>query len=98
MAVTDEQIIKALKQWGKPTVARYREHVAACANLGLDAEPFIAFAADVFGCPEDKRDWLLTPEPIPESAPLVRFRQYDSPLQKEMPTGLFYRDYRKGKK
>lgn len=98
MAVTFEQIVRALKQWGEPTVTRYREHVKACEQLGVEASTFLAFASDVFGTPEDKRDWLLTVEPIANVEAFTRFRQYESPRLDQIPTGLFYRDYRKGKR
>lgn len=88
------KIIKALGRWGKQTAERHREHVELCNRLEIEPSSFEAFASDVFGTPEDKRDWLLTPEPLSDSAPFTRFRQYESPLQSEIVTGLFYRDYR----
>lgn len=85
-------------QWFTATCERWYGHCEACAALGVEAEPLEAFAAEVLNAPTAIRDWLLAAEPIPESAPVVRFRQYETPLQSEMATGLFYRDYRKGKK
>lgn len=95
---TDAEIVKALRRWGKPTVEACRVHVAACESLELEPTPFFVFAADVFGTPEEKRDWLLSNEPAEAAGPRVHYAQYTAPRQEDMPTGLFYRDYRKGKK
>lgn len=96
---TPEDINKLkLTRWFTRTCERWYQHCEACARLSVEAEPLEVFAAEVLNAPARIRDWLLTVEAIPESAPLVRLRQYDSPLQGEMVTGLFYRDYRKGKK
>ena len=83
-----QKIIKALGQWGEPTAARHRQHVEACDKYGIEPALFETFAVEVLNTPEDKRDWLLAFEPIPESAPFVRFRQYDTPMAAEMLSGL----------
>ena len=91
-------LIEALGRWYAPTAERWYAHCEACASLGCPAEGFEVFVDDVLNTPEESRDWLLASEPIPESAPFVRFRQYESPRAEDMVAGLFYRDYRGGKK
>jgi hypothetical protein len=95
-----DAVIKALKstRWFTTTVTRWRGHCEACDRLGVESAPLDEFASDVLNTPEDKRDWLLTVEPVVNLEAFTRFRQYETPLQNEMPTGLFYRDYRKGKR
>lgn len=88
----------ALTRWFSPALEWHGRHLEACRNLEVEAEPFEKFAEEVLNTPEDKRDWLLTVEPLGNVEGFTRFRQYETPLQKEMVTGLFYRDYRKGRK
>lgn len=83
------KILKALKRWAAPTVERYREHVAICERDGIEPSLFEAFASDVLTTPEDKRDWLLTFEPLPEFIPFVRLRQYESPRMEEQKLGIW---------
>ena len=99
MPILDELITK-LRAKGQylPTLKRYREHVEACEKSGVEPDTFISFANEVLNTPKDKREWLLSHEPIPNYEPHVRYAQYQSPRQDEIVTGLFYRDYRKGKK
>lgn len=92
--------IKELKKtrWYKPAAERWRIHRKACVELQVESETFDVFASEVLNTPEDRRDWLLTPEPLGENlGAFTRFRQYETPVVSEMANGLFYRDYR-GKK
>ena len=91
-----DAIVKALGRWGKPTVERYRIYVAACAEYGIEPAPLMVIVGEVLNTPEDRRDWLLADEPIPESAPFVRFRQYETPKPSEQALGLAF--HRKGKR
>ena len=92
-------LLKALGVWLEPTRKWYAVHLKSCKALDIEPTPFGEYAEDVLNTPEKERDWLLADEDeAPAYQPTVRFRQYDSPLQSEMATGLFYRDYRKGKK
>lgn len=85
-------------RWYKAAAARYVAHCEACAKLEVPPEHFETFAVEVLNAPADKRDWLLAFEPIGNYEPFVRFAQYTTPRQEDMVSGLFYRDYRKGKK
>lgn len=84
-------IIATLKatRWYRPTVERYREHVAACESLGCDPDPLERFAAEILNTPKHLRDWLLKVEPIPEHAPFMRFAQYDAPIKTEIGLGTW---------
>ena len=99
MAVIDI-LVKKLRADGQylPTLKRHREHLDACASLGVEPDTFETFAVEVLNTPPDKRGWLLADEPIANYELFVRFAQYETPRQDEIVTGLFYRDYRKGKK
>jgi hypothetical protein len=85
-----EQLIKRLFKVGfyYPTLERHREHVAACAELGVEPDSFETFAVEVLNTPKDKREWLLADEPTVNYEPFVRFAQYQTPIAAEVVGGF----------
>jgi len=84
-----EQLVYRLHNIGQygPTCRRYQIHIEACQELGVLPETFETFAIEVLNTPPDKRDWLLSFEPIQNVEPFLRYRQYDTPIAPEMVIG-----------
>src|SRR5262245_33657812 len=78
--------IKALRKSGQflPTLRRHREHLDECAAMGIEPESFLSFAQEVLNCPAEKREWLLTPDAVPNYEPATRYAQYEMPKGDEM--------------
>ena len=85
--------IKALRKSGQflPTLRRHREHEAECAAMGIEPESFLSFAQEVLNCPAEKREWLLTPDAVPNYEPATRYAQYDMPRGEDLVFGTHRR-------
>lgn len=75
--------IEAFKQtrWWDPTVRRFKAHIEACNALDCRdlIEPFLRFVSEVMSSPEGVRDDMLAMPELEPVAPVVRYRQYDTP-------------------
>lgn len=100
---TVQDIIKLKEtKWYAPAIKRWAIHKAVCEKFEAPVEPFENFASEILNAlslnrEDTVRDMLAVDEVEPYQ-PTTRYRQYDAPRQQDMVTGLFYRDYRKGKK
>lgn len=71
-------------RWYRAAREDYGIRVKACESLGAEPEAFETIAVEILNTPEDKRDWLLTSEPVANYQPFVRFAQYATPRVDEL--------------
>jgi hypothetical protein len=61
----------------------YRAHLAACERIGAPTDGFERFALEIVNAPAEAQAEMLNPLPPESYEPAMRYRQYDSPTDRD---------------